>query len=596
MSRPFFVLALASLALGARADVAYTVKPDPATGRLKVTMTIPVRSSTTKLQMPRWAPGSYRLVDNFARVQDFEARDAAAMPATFSKPDDHTWAVETAGGKTVTVSYTMPSGAPGTVFHYSGPSTYKYVVGRMQEKCNLALDMSEGWISACGLDEAKGKPNAYVAPDYDVLADNPVTLGVFTLDTHMVAGKRHQIAYRGQMAGEIGREYVRKVCEAIEKAQCDFFGDAPYNKYVWHFTINPGADGGGGLEHLSSTQISMAVGVGPGVVRVCWHEFFHLWNVKRIRSKPLGPFDYQNLPKTGALWWLEGVTDYYASLLETRYGWSGEDALYRSIASNVGGVRANAGRLEISPYDSSFRVGEAANGRGNSNGLRVSYYNTGWVLGMLLDIEVREKSGGKRSLDDVMRALYAMTKDGKPGFEEDEIRKQLVRFGGPSLGEYYDKIVMQPGELPVEEQLAKAGLKIGMKSIEGVDPGFDWNVASSKEGVRVTRKRGEGQTPLEVGDVLVEFGGTSLLGENITTIRHAMAAALRRARAGVPIDIKYIRGEAAATATVVPTATKRDALSVEVIDPADAAKKAFRDAWVRDRIKIAEQARRSRAS
>jgi predicted metalloprotease with PDZ domain len=120
-------------------------------------------------------------------------------------------------------------------------------------------------------------------------------------------------------------------------------------------------------------------------------------------------------------------------------------------------VRSNPARLTVSPYQASFQVAAANNGRGNSNGFQISYYNLGWLAGMCLDIEIRQQSGGKHSLDDVAHALYDLCKDNKPGFEEDEIRKQCIRFGGPSLGAFYDKVVMSPGELPIEEQLAKVG-------------------------------------------------------------------------------------------------------------------------------------------
>lgn len=146
----------------------------------------------------------------------------------------------------------------------------------------------------------------------------------------------------------------------------------------------------------------MGSGVGPGVVGVYAHEFFHLWNVKRIRAKALGPFDYTTMPQTGALWWLEGVTDYYAHTLLGRYDWFGKnerfadpkEKLYGTLVQNVNARRARQDRMKVSPYDASYRVREAANGIGNSQGYLVSYYDTGWLCGFCLDVEMLDRRKG----------------------------------------------------------------------------------------------------------------------------------------------------------------------------------------------------------
>ena len=314
-----------------------------------------------------------------------------------------------------------------------------------------------------------GNQALYKVATYDVLADNPVTWGDYTLDTYKSYGKTHYIAYRGIPKKDVDRAYVMKACKFISDMEGDFFGGGvPYDRYVWHFSVNDAPDGAGGLEHLSSTQISLASGVGPGAVSVLSHEFFHLWNVKRIRSKILGPFDYTTQPQTGALWWLEGVTDYYAHTLLGRYGWYGKNErspdpiskLYADAVQNLTAVRARQARLDVSPYESSYRVRDAANGRGNSQGYQVSYYDTGWLCGLVLDIEMLDQTSGKHSLDDVELALWEQCKDDNPGFEERDIRRHLVAFGGYSLGTFYDDVIMKPGELPVEKQLAKIGKEL----------------------------------------------------------------------------------------------------------------------------------------
>jgi predicted metalloprotease with PDZ domain len=438
-----------------------------------------------------------------------------------------------------------------------------YVVDRKNEKCLLTIQTPEGkWPIVTGLDEVKDKKATFTAKTYDVLADNPVSMGAFLLDTYTYGGKTHCIAYRGAAKDQVDRERVKKACATISETECKFWGVQPYHKYVWHFSVREGLDGGGGLEHLASTQISMASGVGPGVVRVYAHEFFHLWNVKRVRSKVLGPFDYTQLPKTGALWFLEGVTDYYSNVLLARANWDSEQDFYRDLMNNLNGVRANPSRMEVSPYDASFRVGEAANGRGNSNGYKISYYNTGWLCGLVLDMEIREKSGGKHSLDDVERALWEICKDDKPGFEEDEIRKQCIRFGGPTLGPFYDKVIKTPGELPVEDALAKAGLEIAEIDEPTVELGFGWVPDRDKGGPRIRRVDDSVKTVLSEGDIVVELGGKPVGGTGVGRISFAMNDAVRLVKAGEPLKLKISRDGVVSEVTINPTAGTRKAKRV----------------------------------
>ena len=473
------LLSLATLMVsaGVYADVAYDVTVDPTAGTLHVKVQFPKADNGLRIQIPNWAPGSYRLADTFKNVQNFKATSATGTalttnvemtttPKTYGDGADRktiqnpicTWVV--GGAPTVVVEYDLNMKPVDGALNWSGPSTYIYAVDRLKEACTLSVHLPTGWSAYTGLDPKGSSATEFVAPDYDVLADNPVSTGDVTVDTYVSRGKTHTIVMRGKAREKVDRAYLIKACKFVTDAETDFFGGkAPYNRYVWHFSVNDAADGAGGLEHLSSTQISLAAGVGPRAVSVLAHEFFHLWNVKRIRSSVLGPFDYTKLPETGAIWWLEGVTDYYSHTFLYRYGWWTEDAYFKDAVSNVNTVRRNPAHTEISPYDSSLRVGEASEGRGNSNGYKISYYNQGWVVGMLLDIEMRAQTNGRRSLDDVEHALWDLCKDNKPGFQEDEIRKQLVRFGGAPMGAFYDQIILKPGDM-IDQTLAKAGLRL----------------------------------------------------------------------------------------------------------------------------------------
>lgn len=572
------IAVLAWVAALAQAEIVYTVQALPDAKRLDLTIEVPKVTGSVELQMPNWAPGSYRLVDNWKNVQEFSATDGGGQTAKIDKPNDYTWKLSGADG-TFKVKYSIPNTPTDGVIHFSGPSTYLYVIDRKTESCRLRFQVpGDEWPIELGLDEDPQEKGAYLAPDYDVLADNPVSMGAFLRDTYTVGGKPHIIVYRGEAKSQVDRAYVIKACKAVTEMQIDFFGNQPYNKYVWHFSVRPGADGAGGLEHLSSTQMSIAAGIGPSVVHVMSHEFFHLWNVKRIRSKPLGPFDYTQLPKTGALWWLEGVTDYYSVLLLARYKWDTEERFYQDMLRQVDSVRANAARMEVSPYDASYRVGEAANGRGNSNGYRISYYTTGWLCGLVLDLEIRHRSGGKHSLDDVMLALWDLCKDDRPGFEEDEIRKQCIRFGGPTLGEFYDRVIRKPGELPVEEQLAKAGLQIGETDEKTVAIGFAFTPVRDRAALRVRRVDEGAKGVLEEGDLILAIEGKDIELQNFA--RGGANPTLPGAKVGTPIKLKIEREGKAMDVEITPREGVRKIRKILPMSGADPGRVKFRNDWI----------------
>jgi predicted metalloprotease with PDZ domain len=564
---------LSSIAI-ALADIGYKVSIKPVEGtaqRMKVTLTIPVRSASTSLQLPNWGPGSYVYGDFWKNVQDVKvAADGGEIAPT--KPNDYTWTIPTAGVKQLTFSYSVPIQIAEEMAHYSGPRSYFYVVDRKNEKCHLTLDVPEGWNIAIGLDGAKGN---YSAPNYDTLADNPVTAGKFRELTYMVDGKPHILALYGPARNDLDTDYLLRSSTFITAAENDLFGNKPpYSHYVWHFNVGKRPDGGGGLEHLSSTEITLANGLGPGIIGVNAHEFFHLWNVKRIRSRVLGPFDYTKLPETGALWWLEGVTEYYAHQLMTRYGFWDEKKWYATIVKNVKSVRNNAARLEVGPYEASFRVKDANNGRGNSSGYKISYYDLGVLAGTCLDIEIISQTKGKLSLDDVELALWDLCKDDKPGFEEGEIRKQCVRFGGPALGEFYDRIIMRAGEMPMEEQLGKVGLKLVTYDKDFTDLGVVMTPSVQAGGMTVQRVQGPAEGQLKVDDVVLEINGSAV------PTNGALAAVVDKIKPGENVNFKVKRGSETVLATITSGKTTRSTQEIQEDLNATSAQKALRDVWL----------------
>jgi predicted metalloprotease with PDZ domain len=471
-----FLILAALLPALAGAQVLYRITPAEDSERLAVEMEFDVSAPTVELRMPSWLPGMYVLQNAWMTLQNVSAVDEMHVPMSVTHPQGDTWIVATGGHKRIRVHYERPvakarfdsdqAASDADAVHYGSPPVYLYVVGRKEEPCTLELVVPPSWKIAVGLPsvgEIDGHP-AYKASNYDMLLDNPVTAGKFLEVRYTVLRKEHIVALRGPGKNWVDPQKTSEMARFVSQIETDFFHGVPYPLYVWHFWVYEGSSLAGGTEHSSSAEMHLSTELGSPVLQGMAHEFFHLWNGKRIRSKVLGPFDYTRLPQTGALWWLEGVTDYYSMLLPFRYGAERRDAFLEVALEQIHAVRDNAARFEVSPYDASYRIPDAD----GKSFYKVNYYPTGWVLGMLFDIELRVRSKGQHSLDDVELALWDLCKDNRPGFDEGEIRRQLIRFGGADMGALYDQWVLKPGELPVEQELGTIGLEM-------IEPAKDTN-------------------------------------------------------------------------------------------------------------------------
>lgn len=431
------------------------------------TASVRVRLQTgtaAEFRMPAWAPGDYRIVD-FGRHVRSVRFSRLGETVGHSHPDTNTWRVES---PVDTVTYQVEAQRAGIfsenfrltadeVFVH-GPAVLGYFEGRKEEahELRIAPYPREGATLAIALTEAERYK--FSAANYDVLVDSPFAMGTgVRISDFTVGGKRHQVAAFGPQGRNASPEsYVPLLTKIVLQGHA-LFGELPYSKYV--FLMDFGGDGGG-LEHANSARLAMWIGDPDDAAGFLAHEYFHAFNVKRIRTKPLGPFDYTKPAVTGALWWLEGVTDYYAEVFLVRAGIKTRASSMRSLSSELRAFNRDPDRLKVSADESSRRVWEV----NNSTGYGINYYTKGKLIGWVLDLAIRGETNGTKSLDDVMKALYAETKGDKPGFSESRIRELCVQIGGPALGSIYDVSVNLAVELPI----AKVLPKMGMGLTEGV--------------------------------------------------------------------------------------------------------------------------------
>ena len=336
----------------------------------------------------------------------------------------------------------------------------------------VAVKPYKDWRNvATGLDSVAGMPFTFFAGDFDILYDSPILVGnLEELPPFFIKSIPHRfIAYK---PGEFDKVQFMKDLKKIVETATNLIGDIPYRHYTF-IGIGPGA---GGIEHLNSTTVSFNL-KNPNAqswLRTYFflaHEYFHHYNVKRIRPIELGPFDYENGSRTKMLWVSEGLSVYYEYLIVKRAGLCNEDELLSAFRSNILAYEDKPGRLYQTLEQASYETwSDGPFGRtGDEVNKTISYYDKGPVVGMLLDFKIRHQTKNKNSLDDVMRSLYRQFyQKKKRGFTEAEFRAVCERIAGTSLADIFD-YVSTTKELDYKKYLDYAGLDIDttLKAIEG---------------------------------------------------------------------------------------------------------------------------------
>lgn len=459
-------------------DITYTVSmPRPHTHLLEVEVRLKrgagAAPSQETLIMPVWTPGSY-LIREFARhVQDFAATDAATgRPLVWTKVNKNSWRVTTGGAKDWRATYRVYSNeltVRTNELHdrhafWNNAALLVYPDGFLKSGSKLVINPPAGWKIATGLPAVAGQSNTFSAENFDVLYDSPVEVGNFKTLAFEVKGVPHRIVIEGE--GNYDPERMRRDVQKIVETQVLMMGgEIPYRDYT--FIVNLVASGGGGLEHLNSTAlITTRFSFRPDsnyldFLALVSHEFFHLWNVKRIRPDALGPFDYNRENYTKLLWVAEGITAYYEALILRRAGLISDRQYLDLVAGTIKDVQSKPGRFVMSAEEASFdawikyyRPDE------NAANSQISYYDKGALLGLLLDLQIRKMSGGARSLDDVMRYLYTEFFKKNRNYSPADFQRACEIAAGGSLEDFFTRYVRGREELPYDVILSGVGLRL----------------------------------------------------------------------------------------------------------------------------------------
>src|SRR5687767_14357695 len=439
------------------------------------------------LVMPVWTPGSY-LVREFERhVQDFEAKDEAGKPLKWEKINKNTWRVETNGSRNWHATYKVyanelsvrTSELNSSHGYWNNANLLMYLEGFLTSPSTVRVVAPDVWKVATGLPGVPGQRNTFRAENFDVLYDSPFEVSNFKSILFNVKGVPHRIVIDGE--GNYDPERVRRDVQKIVETQIELMGgEVPYRDYTFFLHLRTNADG---LEHSNSSSLGYprfgftvsagdrVVSASPttsaqnldyrGFLSLVSHELFHLWNVKRIRPDALGPFDYTKENYTKLLWVAEGVTDYYSDLMLRRAGLISDDDLIGAAARTIQGLQNTPGRLVQSVEESSFDAWVKFY-RPDENTLnsQVSYYDKGAILGLLLDLEIRKRTNGTKSLDNVLRALYADFFKKNRNYTPADFQKAAETAAGGSLEDFFAKYVRGKDELNYNAALEAVGLRL----------------------------------------------------------------------------------------------------------------------------------------
>ena len=528
----------------APAHVAYTVQvADIAQKRYRISVKADgVRAEKLSFQLPAWSPGWYVLQNNERYLSNFSARSPQkALP--LQQTDAHTWTVATEGAVQVTLSYDVR--ASGTDFGFfepyldsqhgfvPGPAALTYVVEGKEAPCSIAYLVPRGWKVASANTPVADQPDTFSAPNYDTLADQPAELGEFTRIERTLGGVPISIV----LVGGDKERYVRwsEAVFKIAQAGIQFFGGAPFERYIFFFHFASTAEFVGGLEHLNGAVLRLE----PAALRqadaenlaIVAHEFVHAWNVKRIRPAALGPFDYTRPARLKDLWFAEGVTDYFAPRLLTQAGIASQRFWLGYHAEQLTQLMSNPARHQVTLEDASLKVweGELSQGFGG-----LSYYNKGLVVGLLLDIELRGRTENRVGLADLLKELLVGWKKTGKGYADGELERTASRLAGADLSGFFSRTLRSTDDLPLKELLAVGGILAEEAVHKTATLGIAWDFSQGQAQVASVVPGGPAaQAGLLAGDVVTRLGDQPLDA--------LLGGALREHSPGEKLSVAYMR-------------------------------------------------------
>ncbi len=602
-------------------SVTYHLKMSrPVSHLFEVTIEVELGNDATArsidFQMPKWSPGRYAVFDFAKNVQEVGARLAcpAGLDCTLANPpvrrvDDQTWRVDLGNQKlpekqlTVFFNYKVFGNDLSGTFsqldsrhaNFNGGSIFMYVVNHKPDPVKLMIDPPAGWRIINGRTD-KSDQREWQFPNYDVMIDTPTEIAPdWTDNEFQVDGKHYHVVVHS--FGDEGkkRDNLVRDIEKIVRAETAMWGPPEFDSYT--FLIHFAADdhSGDGMEHLTSTQIIEPGALGEegvygSTLDTVAHEFFHVWNVKRLRPVELGPWDFTRPVSTRGLWVAEGITNYYGHLMRRRAGLWDDTALLRRESQTITQIENAPGSHLMSAEDSSLSapfLDDAPHAQQtNLDNTSVSYYPKGELIGLVLDLLIRGKTNGKVSLDDVMRRMYEEFYLKSPnasyylrgrGYTTEDFERVASEVSGFDLHGFFRLYVRDVTMLPYDEAFGFVGLALVREQARqpfNAGIGIDYQDKGSLTIDVVHPNSPAENAGLQEDDEIISLGKKTISRENFLV-------SLARYKQGDSVPITVKRDRRTIQTTLVLGVPERKEYRIEERKDATPQQKALRAAWLK---------------
>ncbi len=573
--------------LAQKASLAYSVKMDnPEWHFFHVQLSCKgVKKEFIDFKMPAWTPGYYQKMDYGKNLEQLKATDETGKELKWEKTNDNTWRVSSKNSNTVNLSYEIKTARSFVATAYLDENrayilpaaVFLYIDKMINQPVQVAVVPDSKWRNvATGLDSIPGKKFTYSAPDFDVLYDSPILVGnLEELTPFKVRGITHR--FIGFKLGDFEREKFMLDLKKVVEAAVNIIGHIPYKSYTF-IAMGPGQ---GGIEHLNNTTFGFNgtnLNKRENYIRTLHflaHEYFHHYNVKRIRPIELGPFDYDKGSRTKMLWVSEGLSVYYEYMIVKRADISTDAELFNAFRGNMMAFENKPGRLYQTLEQASYETwSDGPFGRtGDEVNKTISYYDKGPAVGLLFDFKIRQVTKNKKSLDDVMRFLYKeYYQKKKRGFTEEELRNAFENVAGSSLAREYEYVTTTK-ELDYPTYFKYAGLNIdtttqvlpgayaGFTLREREDSVFIANVDYESPGWNASIRRGQ-----QLVKINGERSSASLFNKIITSARPGDKISVTLFINGETKDIEVILGKKTEKGFKITPAGNPDPLQKQILE------------------------------
>ncbi|MEH2331784.1 M61 family metallopeptidase [Nostoc sp.] len=492
----------------------------PETHLFEVTLhLVDYSSPILDLKLPVWTPGSYLVREYAKNLQDFEAFEEN-KPLTWRKIGKNHWQIEKIGISELTVRYRIfanelsvrTNHLDSTHGYFNGAALFFRIPGWDKQPIRVTIVPPQPeWQVTTALPPLGEETNTFLAGDFDTLVDTPFEIGSHQLYKFEVLGKPHELAIWGQ--GNYQAQQLIADIQKIIQVEAQMFGGLPYQRYV--FLLHLFSQAFGGLEHKDSCSLIYqrfgfrAQEKYDRFLQLVAHEFFHLWNVKRIRPKALEIFDYDQENYTPSLWFCEGTTSYYDLLIPLRAGIYDVQWYLNNLGKEITRYEITPGRkvqpVSESSFDAWIKLYRPDANSGNS---QISYYLKGEMVSLLLDLLIRSTHHNQRSLDDVMLKMWQQFGQDEIGYTPEQLQEVIESVAGIDLTDFFKRYIDSTDDLPFNQYLEPFGLQLVAEQQEEPYLGVRINTENGREMIKFVEIGSPAQVEgIDAGDELLAIDG-----------------------------------------------------------------------------------------